>query len=339
MVKGAVRVVCAAAAVAAAQAVQWNYVNGGEDWAQTAYPNVTTATCGTGQQQSPINVPLTAVSYPATAAAPLNVTYGTTSSWTMEITQNYIEVLSMITSTSNNTNVAATTTDGIWVDGAFYSLQQFHFHSPSEHTINGVHYPLEMHMVHKNLASSSLAVVGLMFAYSDTDGAFMTKLSTTFSQIGVQAESIPVTAANQMFNLATDVFGATGNSGNVMKTNYMRYPGSLTTPPCTEGVKWHLLVDPFPASRAQVKIFTSMLAIEQADLAPGDTNVYYNNSGPGNGTGIGFSRGADNRLVQPLNGRVITMSLPKPATVASGAVANAASVAAALLAVLSVLMF
>ncbi len=100
---------------------------------------------------------------------------------------NYLEVADIATATTIGANITANTfTDGLTVNGVLLPLNQFHFHSPSEHTINGAHYPLEMHMVHKlfwntttnttipasqcgtgatQCALKSAAVIGIMFAY------------------------------------------------------------------------------------------------------------------------------------------------------------------------------
>ncbi len=101
---------------------------------------------------------------------------------------NYLEVASIDTVTTGAGVVTANAfTDGFTpatgpFAGVFLPLSQFHFHTPSEHTINGVHYPLEMHMVHKLFQASSTnttivpasttgaflkaaAVIGIMFAY------------------------------------------------------------------------------------------------------------------------------------------------------------------------------
>ncbi len=95
---------------------------------------------------------------------------------------NYLEAADLETTTTGAGNTANTFTDGLTVDGTFLPLNQFHFHSPSEHTVNGMHYPLEMHMVHKLFKASATdativpantpgavlskaAVIGIMFAY------------------------------------------------------------------------------------------------------------------------------------------------------------------------------
>jgi hypothetical protein len=98
---------------------------------------------------------------------------------------NYIEIADIDTLTTGvDVATADAQTDGLTVNGVMLPLNQFHFHSPSEHTINGAHYPLEMHMVHKLFTNdgtvtgtpvastatgaimAKAAVIGIMFAYS-----------------------------------------------------------------------------------------------------------------------------------------------------------------------------
>jgi hypothetical protein len=118
-----------------------------------------------------------------------------------------------------------------------------------------MHYPLEMHMVHKLFKASATnstivpanapgavlakaAVVGVFFGYSptDTDNYFMSKLMPVFSKMedmGVDSsDDFEVTDESEQFNLVSDVFGSIGT------TNYYRYTGSLTTPACSEGILW-----------------------------------------------------------------------------------------------------
>ena len=87
------------------------------------------------------------------------------------------------------------------------------------------------------------------------------------------------------------MFGVIGTSA------YYRYNGSLTTPPCTEGINWINMANPMTLSSRQLLAFTQLLATEQA----------------------GTSRGSDNRLIQPINSRVIYTSVePPPPTLVSG---------------------
>lgn len=106
-----------------------------------------------------------------------------------------------------------------------YNLVQFHFHEPAEHTIRGVRYPLVIHMVHMN-KDGKFAVVAIMAKESKDNNETFDFLDK-FLPIKVN-ESIEV----------KDVF----NLNNVLPENqtYYTYTGSLTTPPCTEGVQWFI---------------------------------------------------------------------------------------------------
>jgi len=125
------------------------------------------------------------------------------------------------------------------IDGEKYSLLQFHFHALSEHTFSGKHFPLEAHFVHKN-ADGKLAVVGVMF---ETGGKSM-GLETVFLNLPgkVHDEKRVMTQFNPASLLPS------------VHTHY-QYSGSLTTPPCSEGVNWTVLNTPMPISEEQVAQF------------------------------------------------------------------------------------
>jgi len=118
------------------------------------------------------------------------------------------------------------------------------------------------------------------------NGTFMGKLTPIMQNIssrvtggaGVTSDTSGVGA---QFDLMADIFAVIG------KTAYFTYPGSLTTPPCTEGITWFLMQNPMYASPSQILQFTSLLATEQKTAG----------------------RGSDNRLVQPLLGRTIYSSV------------------------------
>jgi hypothetical protein len=108
--------------------------------------------------QSPIDIPIedtTLVVYNTTLKK-LNINYGMTTSWTMEVQPNYLEVadINTVFSAANSgdgstaDSLAGTGADGLTLpDGTFLPLNQFHMHTPSENTINGQYYPMEMHLV------------------------------------------------------------------------------------------------------------------------------------------------------------------------------------------------
>lgn len=125
------------------------------------------------------------------------------------------------------------------IDGVKYSLVQFHFHAASEHTFSGKHFPLELHFVHKD-ADGKLAAVGVMFE----PGAKNSGLETIFLNMPGKAndEKRVMTKFNPASLLPS------------VHTHY-QYSGSLTTPPCSEGVNWTVLNTPLPISEEQLAQF------------------------------------------------------------------------------------
>ena len=123
--------------------------------------------------------------------------------------------------------------------GEQFQLLQGHFHSPSEHTVNGEHLDMEIHLVHAN-DDGQLVVVGIMIEEGEEDPMLNRIWSFMPEQVGETTES-PLT-----------VFEA----GILPPTReYFKYNGSLTTPPCSEGVSWIVLHKSLTASPEQVARF------------------------------------------------------------------------------------
>jgi carbonic anhydrase len=124
-----------------------------------------------------------------------------------------------------------------------FQLLQFHFHSPSEHQINGELFPLEGHFVHQN-ASGTLAVVGVLFRSGEwnTD---LARIGSAAPEEFNQPEAIDLNIANLDLYRNHD--------------SYYRYDGSLTTPPCTEGLQWYVLKDPGYIAPEQAAQFVQLI--------------------------------------------------------------------------------
>ncbi len=133
----------------------------------------------------------------------------------------------------------------ITLEGTTYNVVQFHFHAGSEHLVDGEQYPLEMHIVHST-GDGALAVVGLLTEV----GAENEALAPVF-------DNIPTEVTDE----AEPVDGAAVDLADVLPDaqTYFRYDGSLTTPPCTEGVSWQVLDTPIEVSRAQLDAFTAVV--------------------------------------------------------------------------------
>ncbi|OAY66012.1 Alpha carbonic anhydrase 7 [Ananas comosus] len=115
----------------------------------------------------------------------------------------------------------------LWINGTNYDLKQLHWHSPSEHTINGQRYSLEMHMVHQS-ADQKIAVVGILYTTGRPD-PFLARMESYIKKISDTHE-------------AEEKLGPVDpRSIKRGSRKYYRYMGSLTTPPCTEGVAWTIV--------------------------------------------------------------------------------------------------
>jgi carbonic anhydrase len=140
----------------------------------------------------------------------------------------------------------------IKINGEEYELLQFHFHTPSEHTINGKASALEMHLVHRN-AKNQLAVVGVMMEKGATN--------PLIEQIW---QHIPTVGKTNV------VKNSTINATKLLPNNkaYFSYAGSLTTPPCSENVKWNVLIEPIQVSEKQIEAFQSLYQVNARPVQP-----------------------------------------------------------------------
>lgn len=124
-----------------------------------------------------------------------------------------------------------------------YELLQFHFHHPSEHTIDGVAAPMELHFVHAD-PSGSLVVVGVMVHVGGKDNPALCQLFDNLPAIVGEPVLTSLTVDASRFLPA--------------EHHYYMYTGSLTTPPCTEGVQWVIMTEPIIISAAQEKAFARL---------------------------------------------------------------------------------
>ena len=129
----------------------------------------------------------------------------------------------------------------IRLSGTNYTLQQFHWHTPAEHEVNGRRSPMEMHLVH-GAADGSLLVIGALIKQGRTNRV----LAPIFADLPEAAgETRPVAGVRIDDLLPEDV------------SSY-RYMGSLTTPPFTEGVRWIVLAHPITLSTHQIRAFREL---------------------------------------------------------------------------------
>ncbi|HHD11293.1 MAG TPA: carbonic anhydrase family protein [Deltaproteobacteria bacterium] len=128
-------------------------------------------------------------------------------------------------------------------NGKKYELLQFHFHAPSEHTVGGKAYPMEMHLVHKS-KDGKIAVVGVFIK----EGAHNKAIEKIWEELPEkEGETEDVEEALS----AAELLPAS--------RSYYHYNGSFTTPPCTEGVNWFVITEPIELSKKQIDKFRSIM--------------------------------------------------------------------------------
>ncbi|KAF9594456.1 hypothetical protein IFM89_031058 [Coptis chinensis] len=140
----------------------------------------------------------------------------------------------------------------VTIDGNTYTLKRLHWHTPSEHTIDGRYYDAEFHMVHAS-EDGNITVVAILYEYGASD-SFLDQIICQLDQLAREASGrIPIELVK-----ATSILLST--------KNYVRYWGSLTAPPCSENVLWNVLVE--------VREMT--IEQEEALKAPLDESCKYN---------------------------------------------------------------
>jgi len=146
-----------------------------------------------------------------------------------------------------------------------YALVQFHFHAPSEHTVDGEHFPMEMHFVHQG-QDGALAVVGVLIE----EGAQNPGIAPLWAQL---AEAPGTETTVQMpADFADHVFAGEA-------TGIYHYDGSLTTPPCSEGVQWYVRKTPTRLSKDQIAAFTAIYDHNNRPVQPlNDRTLYFDDN-------------------------------------------------------------
>jgi carbonic anhydrase len=211
--------------VAQAEDIHWGY----EGETGPAYWGVLSpdwALCGSGESQSPVDIPSTAPAHHAD-----------------DLTQTYLPSALNIFNSGHNIQVNYDEGSTLVVDGETYNLLQFHFHAASEHTVDGSARPMEVHFVHGDEAGN-LAVIGVFLEEGMESAAY----APIFDNLPA-AEGEPEPVDGVTVN-ATDLMPAT--------QTHWRYDGSLTTPPCSENVKWIVMNNSVDLSADQIGAFTAI---------------------------------------------------------------------------------
>lgn len=204
----------------------WGYegAEGAEHWGKLS---ADFATCETGHNQSPINIE---------GAVDANLA-------SIKFKYNMLSAGDII---NNGHTVQVNMWSGgeITLDSEKFVLKQFHFHTPSENTISGKSFPLEAHFVHLN-KDNQIAVVAVMFEPGEDD-----------ELIAALWKKIPLKAGDS-HKLDPKALKSLEFEADVK--SYYRFNGSLTTPPCSEGVRWIVMKARRHVSQAQVLKFQEAL--------------------------------------------------------------------------------
>jgi carbonic anhydrase len=207
-------------------AKKWSYQGetGPENWSKLSKDYLA---CNNGKNQSPVNITKT-----VDGKLP-------------GIPYNYnILVADKIINNGHTIQVDIRSGGEIKVDGKEYKLKQFHFHTPSENTIKGKAFPLEIHFVHAS-EEGKLTVIAIMYTLGSPDPL----LETLWRQMPVKIGQSKRLAAKTLSVLETDT----------KLKQYIRFNGSLTTPPCTEGVIWLVKKPYLTVSRQQLEYLRTIL--------------------------------------------------------------------------------
>ena len=218
----------------------WDYNN--TDWAAEGYTD-----CG-GTIQSPINI----------------VTANTIKAILPDVKFNYSEFPENIIDNGHTVQVnlnGNSASNNITYNGATYNLKQFHFHIASEHRVDSVQTAMELHLVHQNEQSGAYIVVGLMMELSPVDNPVIEKLWSSLPK-----EKGKELATNTKLNI-----------NDLLPTSrlYYTYTGSLTAPPCSQGLNWIVMKERIKISAAQVAKFKAIYSNNSRPTQPLNNRLVY----------------------------------------------------------------
>lgn len=217
------------------EAPHWEYTGatGTRNWSKLSADYMP---CRAGQSQSPIDIVGIQAQHSSTLS-PLEINYQPTP----------------VTLLNNGHTVQVNYTPGstLTFQGTTFELKQFHFHNPSEHTINGEPFAMELHLVHADNAGS-LAVIGVLLQA----GAENLVLAPFWGEL-------PRREGEVMLNQQVDIASILPADGH-----YYTYNGSLTTPPCSESVTWIVMQTPVQMSAQQVAHYGAFLGHTARPVQP-----------------------------------------------------------------------
>ena len=213
------------------QAKHWAYEDHGDEVGPARWGTLPgNEACGTGKQQSPISLTTGAVK-PQDLP---NLMFGYKPSRLSMINNGHtIQMAYDAGSTLGRAGSKAT-----------WTLAQFHFHDPSEHTLDGASFPMEAHLVHVDAAGKPGVVVGILI-----------KAGREHAGLARAFQGLPAHSGDK-----SAPAGVTVDASTLLPADrtFFTYAGSLTTPPCTEGLTWFVFKTPIEMSAAQISALAKL---------------------------------------------------------------------------------
>ncbi|WP_295999080.1 carbonic anhydrase [Rugamonas sp.] len=201
--------------------------------------NVDWARCGSGSRQSPIDI-----------RDGMKVDLE-------QITFDYHPSSFSVTDNGHTVQVQVGGGNFITVQNRMYELTEFHFHRPSEERINGRGYEMVAHLVHRD-GEGHLAVLALLMERGKPQSAVQTVWN-----------NLPL----EKFDTAAPSIVLDPNDLLPQRRDYFTFMGSMTTPPCDEGVLWLVMKEPIQASPAQMALFSRLYPYNARPVQPSSGRI------------------------------------------------------------------
>ncbi|MCR9250065.1 MAG: carbonic anhydrase family protein [bacterium] len=148
--------------------------------------------------------------------------------------------------------------------GISYSMKQFHFHTPSEHQIDGENFAMEIHFVHQS-ESGKFAVVAVLIEEGEHNNHFIQHFMKSLpSHVNEELKADEKADPNETFPKHLDKF--------------YYYSGSFTTPPCTEGINWIVLEEPVEATKEQIDAIHEIIKDDNRPIQEVNDRVVFHSS-------------------------------------------------------------
>ncbi|GIL92501.1 hypothetical protein Vretimale_19327 [Volvox reticuliferus] len=228
-----------------AKAAGWSY-------GEVAGPPTWKGVCATGKRQSPINIPVN------TSAPKVEAEMGD-----FDFAYGSFEKCDVLNTGHGTMQVNFPPGNLAFVGDMEIELLQFHFHAPSEHAMDGRRYAMEAHLVHKNKSTGNLAVLGIML-----EPGGLIKNPALQNALEAAPET-PLAKKPSPKGINPVMLLPKKNKAGARP--FVHYAGSLTTPPCSEGVDWFVFMQPIKVPDSQILDFMRFV---------GDNKTYATNTRP-----------------------------------------------------------